>query len=1024
MENHILIGLGGTGGKVLKEIRKRLFAEFKEDERKKLPIGFVYVDSTDEMMKPNDITFRVLGQDASFNISEFVNIKGIELDTVFKNPSGFPGLKGFIGDPEVMQKTIGTVTVAAGQKRRAGRILFAASVQSFLNTLSNQYEKVKNISGMAPLTIHIFSGLAGGTGSGSIIDVIAQTRKKFPNTKSENRNSGADIVVYCMVPEKNIPAGCEAGRYQANGYAALSEISALLAGKYIPHDVTGRADRLMFSTKQIANGIFVYSNINEHGNVIDSFKDVPNILSDFAFSRIFLEQNNNTEPFIRTYSFENIEDHKNEFNEKAKENEIDILRSKAFGSFGIKRIVIPEEEIIEYFTYSFGRQALLQLRFNHWNDDLGYRDTPANRDFNSFVKEPEQLERWRMTDKHLKLDIPILDSDQRRWNGIADYWNNVIPAWTEQSRTEKLPLNKLEEYSNEGYEKFFRKVGVKNFYEGKTQAKEEHANQITDIIERFIFDKWANGDYSLFDLIKLIDKIIDNVNQKRKDFEGKITTENQSLEQLSNAQKTNRTQWANMGLIGSLVNKNKIIQGHSNILSQINIKKTEIEGLYFATALLASLSTKLNTLRTRIENFTNTVNIAIEEADKNIGARLQDDGTISNENMQDTIIRFYNNGAVKTFAKGVILDKRRNENIASEFRRSLIQLIGTEHTFTRANSEIDKDSIASILDTSIRDKSISIHDEILIEDNEKLINRNILQQLSEKYQNEDELKTFAKKVIEQCGVFVTTNQTEIQRAVPNNPIPEQGISIFRKIVLINLPMVEGNDNVQRFAGRLETALTNAVEGGVIVKVDKNGTRKNEITILSIINCFPLRIIQDLPLLKEKYDYLIDNINESRQNRTVLHTEGTGENFPNLFVAAELLPSDVRKKYVPYLIICYAMDFVKYADKNDGTGKSAYCTIEINRLGREVLNPIAEKFTEIPFETEIFNEKFGEYLREKAEKELKSQYLHKDKRAELITNIQKLYGNIILPEFGGNEGRSECKFFSEQAENAMDIIEKA
>jgi hypothetical protein len=93
MENHILIGLGGTGGKVLKEIRKRLFAEFKEDERNQLPIGFVYVDSTDEMMKPNDITFRVLGQDASFNISEFVNIKGIELDTVFKNPSGFPGLK-------------------------------------------------------------------------------------------------------------------------------------------------------------------------------------------------------------------------------------------------------------------------------------------------------------------------------------------------------------------------------------------------------------------------------------------------------------------------------------------------------------------------------------------------------------------------------------------------------------------------------------------------------------------------------------------------------------------------------------------------------------------------------------------------------------------------------------------------------------------------------------------------------------------------------------------------------------------
>ena len=459
-------------------------------------------------------------------------------------------------------------------------------------------------------------------------------------------------------------------------------------------------------------------------------------------------------------------------------------------------------------------------------------------------------------------------------------------------------------------------------------------------------------------------------------------------------------------------------------MSQINIKKTEIEGLYFATVLLAGLFAKLNTLRTRIENFINTVNVAIAETDKNIGARLQDNGTISNENLQDTIIRFYNNGAVKTFTKDVVLDKRRNDNIASEFRRKLIQLIGTEHTFTRANAEIGIDTISNIFDTSIREKSISIHDEILIEDNEKLINRNILQQLSEKYQTEDELKVFAKKIIEQCGVFVTTNQTEIQRAVPNNAIPEQGISIFRKIILINLPAVEGNENVQRFAGKLETALTNAVEGGVIVKVDKNGTHKNEITILSIINCFPLRVLQDLPLLKERYDYLVVNINESRQNRTVLHTEGTGENFPNLFVAAELLPSDVRKKYVSYLIIGYAMDFVKYAEKNDGTGRSAYGTIEINRLGREVLTPIADKFTDIPFKMEIFNEKFGEYLREKADKGLKSEYLHKDKRAELVTKIQKLYGDIILSEFGGNEGKSECKFFGEQSEKAMDIIEKA
>ncbi len=53
-ENHILIGLGGTGGKVLKAFRKRLYQEYNDDERAKLPIAFLYVDSSTEEMMPGD----------------------------------------------------------------------------------------------------------------------------------------------------------------------------------------------------------------------------------------------------------------------------------------------------------------------------------------------------------------------------------------------------------------------------------------------------------------------------------------------------------------------------------------------------------------------------------------------------------------------------------------------------------------------------------------------------------------------------------------------------------------------------------------------------------------------------------------------------------------------------------------------------------------------------------------------------------------------------------------------------------
>ncbi|MDR3338982.1 MAG: hypothetical protein LBT25_02605 [Candidatus Symbiothrix sp.] len=1023
MENHLIIGLGGTGGKVLKAFRKRLFSEYSDEERAKLPIGFVYVDSTTEMMNPDDVTFRVHGKNAAFTNSEFVNIKGVELDTVFKNPNGFPGLKGFLGDPEVMQKTIGSVGAAAGQKRRAGRILFGGSVQSYLATLSAQYDRIKNISGNTAVNIHIFTGLAGGTGSGSIIDVIAQTRTLFPLEMDDAKTQGANILAYCMMPEVHPPAGCDAGRYHANGFAALTELNTLVAGKYQPHDVTAHTDKIRLKNIRNsfgANGIFVYTNVNEHGKVIESFKQLPVIVSDLIYSYVFLEQNDNTGDFIRSYTFENIVDHKFEFNEKAKEGEIDIVRSKAFGSFGVKRVILPEEEIVEYVTYNFGRQALLQIRYNNWNDDLGFRDKPANVDFNSFVKDAEQLERWRMTNKHLMLDKPILTSDQKKWNGIADYWNSVVPAWTTQSASTKMPLNELEKYCSEGFEKFFRKAGVKNFYEGKTQAKEEHANEIVDEIEKYMFDKFETGDLSLHNLTQLIDKLIETVGLRRQEYEGNITKWNQSIEQLTNAIFLKKQEYANKGLIGSWISKNKLIQAHSTLTNQFYIKKTELEGLNFGVALLASLKTKLDALRTRIESFVNLVNEAIDDAEKQAAARCQDNGDIAD--LQEAVVRFYNHDAVVKFTKTVEQDKKRQENIASEFRAALLKQIGNDRTFTRANTEISKDKISQILEKNIREKSISIHDEILIENNEKLINRNILEQLSEKYNDEDALKKFTLELIQKSGVLLTFDSTEISRAVKNNPIPDK-VNIFKKVIMINMPKIEGNEKVQKFADKFKNALQSSVGGGVTVKVDTNGSRKNEITIISITYCFPLRAIQDLKVLKEKYDYLVSNPNEARQNRTVLHTDGTGENFPDLFVANDMLPSQIREKYTAYLIMAYAMGFIKYADKADGTGKSAYGTITKDELGDEVLNPLANKFTEIPFK-ESFDESFGESLCELTEQTLKSDYLHVSKREELVAKIQDLYSKVIVAEFGGNKGIAECKFFADQAKKTINTIKNA
>ena len=71
----ILIGLGGTGGKILKAFRQRLWTEYDSSQRKNLPIEFIYVDSDRAMLDASDISYQTIHGNCVFETREFVDIK-------------------------------------------------------------------------------------------------------------------------------------------------------------------------------------------------------------------------------------------------------------------------------------------------------------------------------------------------------------------------------------------------------------------------------------------------------------------------------------------------------------------------------------------------------------------------------------------------------------------------------------------------------------------------------------------------------------------------------------------------------------------------------------------------------------------------------------------------------------------------------------------------------------------------------------------------------------------------------------
>jgi hypothetical protein len=194
--NHLLIGLGGTGGKILRSFRKTLYQEFRDEPVEGVSLGYIYVDSSDEMMGIDDPSWKILGTSVQLNKNSQLLITDANLKARLDNIQNYPGIKPWIGNREQWNDILGSIigTTLGGQKRRLGRFLFACKAREFCESVQRQ-AKTLQVGGSIELTFHICCGLAGGTGSGSLIDVIALIRDNYPDPKTYR------IIVYAMLPD-------------------------------------------------------------------------------------------------------------------------------------------------------------------------------------------------------------------------------------------------------------------------------------------------------------------------------------------------------------------------------------------------------------------------------------------------------------------------------------------------------------------------------------------------------------------------------------------------------------------------------------------------------------------------------------------------------------------------------------------------------------------------------------------------------------------------------------------------------
>ena len=222
----ILIGLGGTGVDCIREIKTQVYSRIEPDGGEDATVAryrhirFLGVDADNanaskEEASDNKKSIKTLSlsEDEAFTLAG----SGIRIEDI-KTASDVFTQYNWVSDKIEQTELDGA---GAGGVRQVGRFMLMTRAADFMTNLRNMISDAKVGLKNPEVAVHIFSGMGGGTGSGTFLDVCYMVREIL---KGENK---AYTCGYFFMPDVNV-SHVRTERVKeyirVNGYAAMQEL--------------------------------------------------------------------------------------------------------------------------------------------------------------------------------------------------------------------------------------------------------------------------------------------------------------------------------------------------------------------------------------------------------------------------------------------------------------------------------------------------------------------------------------------------------------------------------------------------------------------------------------------------------------------------------------------------------------------------------------------------------------------------------------------------------------------------------
>lgn len=209
----LVIGLGGSGIEILRQIKKEAYFQIEKDEFGHYDrITFLGIDTDQDIFQ--------------YTFSPVYKQDPLEEDELFSIMFPVAALPEKI--PEWLSKNIHVARdLSCGTRgiRQIGRYCLTVHIDQLYDRLESIIRACISRTGQSSMNVHIITGLAGGTGSGIYLDICYLLRSIFEKMRVENA-----IYGYCILPDlllQKFNQGIDPARQNAmlaNGYAALREL--------------------------------------------------------------------------------------------------------------------------------------------------------------------------------------------------------------------------------------------------------------------------------------------------------------------------------------------------------------------------------------------------------------------------------------------------------------------------------------------------------------------------------------------------------------------------------------------------------------------------------------------------------------------------------------------------------------------------------------------------------------------------------------------------------------------------------